>query len=62
MNNPLLTEIPYPGSANALKQGCICPVMDNCHGQGINGKGTLFWMNADCPLHGIKPLERKMRD
>jgi len=41
---------PNPGSDEAVAQGCACPVMDNCKGQGI-GAG-LFWINQECPLHG----------
>jgi hypothetical protein len=60
--------IPYPGSDEALKQGCRCPVLDNCHGKGIpkcdcpplfwpeEGVdpviGPTFWVNDDCPMHG----------
>lgn len=48
-----------PGSEEALKKGCTCPVMDNRHGRGIpsgpispNGPSvTLYWMSEDCPLH-----------
>lgn len=35
---------------------CKCPVFDNGCGKGsgmTDEKGEpLFWMNADCPLHG----------
>lgn len=40
-----------PGSDEALDNGCLCPVLDNGHGKKRDG---LFWMNADCPLHGVK--------
>jgi len=39
-----------PGSPEAIKAGCLCPVLDNYHGLGL-GDGK-FWINADCPLHG----------
>ena len=44
---------PNPGSDEAIKQGCTCVVMDNCHGWGtlLYGKGT-FWITETCPLHG----------
>ncbi len=42
---------PNPGSPEALAQGCLCPVIDNCRGRGIGGQ---FWMNLECPLHGEK--------
>lgn len=55
---------PNPGTQEAIKSGCTCPVMDNNHGKGIPipGKdGTIqtgFWMSGDCPLHGFEdPLK-----
>ena len=47
--------IPTPGSDEAIKQGCICPVIDNGHGRGafIDEKGEpQFWIREDCSLHG----------
>ena len=42
-----------PGSDEAIKQGCTCPVMDNARGRGIMGGEELgFWITAECPLHG----------
>lgn len=46
---------PNPGSADALDQGCTCPVSDNQHGKGYAGSGGgdgIFVMALDCPLHG----------
>jgi hypothetical protein len=47
---------PKPGSDEAIKQGCACPVLDNAHGKGSgyrNDAGKpLYWVNAKCPLHG----------
>lgn len=42
-----------PGSVEAVKKGCTCPVMDNCNGKGfiVNGEQQ-FWINHECPLHG----------
>jgi hypothetical protein len=46
-------KIPNPGSNEALKQGCLCAVLDNTHGKGAyNGKPGTFWITEDCPLHG----------
>ena len=42
--------IPSPGSKEAIKVGCICPVLDNAGGKGI-GNG-LFWIDKKCPVHG----------
>lgn len=52
------TTIPNPGSDEAVEQSCICPVLDNNHGQGVDG--GYWWITRDCPLHGAK--ERKMTD
>lgn len=49
---------PNPGSPEAVKLGCKCPVLDNANGRGVplrNGKGgtiTSFWINGECQLHG----------
>lgn len=48
-----MTKIqPPPGSDEAIRKGCSCPQMDNHHGQGIDKRGKLFWLDNDCPLHG----------
>jgi hypothetical protein len=49
--------IPNPGSTEALKQGCTCPVFDNAYGAGSgfiteNG-GPTFWYTEGCPVHTI---------
>jgi hypothetical protein len=49
--------IPNPGTEEAIKQGCICPVIDNHHGRGVlMGKDPKpqFWYTADCPVHDPK--------
>jgi hypothetical protein len=49
-----------PGSKEAIAKGCKCPVMDNGYGRGayqVEGEWQ-FWINGDCPLHGIKEEER----
>ena len=46
------TTIPNPGGDEANEQGCICPVLDNNHGQGADG--GYWWITRDCPLHGAK--------
>ena len=42
---------PNPGSDEAIRQGCICPVLDNRHGKGAFdfGDGN-FWITEGCPL------------
>jgi hypothetical protein len=44
---------PNPGSPEAGKLGCKCPVLDNGHGKGsyMGGPGT-FIISGDCQLHG----------
>lgn len=36
-----------PGSPDAVKRGCKCPVMDN-----EEMPDDLKWVNGDCPIHG----------
>ena len=45
---------PPPGSDEANALGCTCPTLDNNHGRGAyeDSNGPLYWINADCPLHG----------
>jgi hypothetical protein len=46
-----------PGSDDAVRHGCTCPVLDNNHGRGIVGGygGTkfrpAFWINGNCEYH-----------
>jgi len=49
-------QVPNPGSDKAIKKGCKCAVLDNCHGKGFPYDGTYpcFWVASDCPLHTIK--------
>jgi hypothetical protein len=48
-----MSTTPNPGSDEAIKLGCTCPVEDNYHGDGIpSSVGPLFWMVNDCPVHG----------
>ena len=49
-----------PGSDEAIKAGCRCPVLDNEHGAGYMGGvtdketgETIFVTRGDCPLHGM---------
>lgn len=44
-----------PGSDEAIKQGCLCPVIDNHRGYGYMGQKDIFIMDTSCPLHnGVK--------
>ena len=46
-------HIPTPGSDEAIKLGCTCPVLDNAHGKGFFWDNELcFVYSVDCPIHG----------
>lgn len=42
---------PNPGTNEAIKSGCTCPIMDNGHGKGYMGQKGVFVYNLNCPLH-----------
>lgn len=42
--------VPNPGSDEAVRQGCSCPVLDNARGLGWLGSGQ-FWISLGCPVH-----------
>jgi len=49
-----MNDKPNPGSDEAIKQGCSCPIIDNDYGVGFTFKGDrMFWMSGDCKLHGF---------
>ena len=51
------SDLPNPGSKEAIEQGCKCPVIDNNRGAGIpdaDGKVNFFWYSSDCELHCSK--------
>ena len=51
----VVTDPPSPGSAEAVKAGCTCPVLDNHHGTGMPyPDGPRFWITAGCPVHDPK--------
>lgn len=59
-------SLPNPGSDDALKLGCQCPVLDNGHGKDdfapyyAEDGSPGFWMTPECPIHGelIRSAER----
>ena len=56
------TKQPNPGSDAALEAGCECPILDNHHGKGCGRDkdgNPLFWVSADCPIHGRKNENNK---
>lgn len=50
---------PNPGSDEAKKKGCLCPVLDNSHGKGYLGMKGTFVISGGCPLHGKGAKEAK---
>jgi hypothetical protein len=42
---------PNPGSNDALKIGCLCPVLDNAHGKGYMCMEGVFVYREGCPVH-----------
>lgn len=42
---------PNPGSDEAIKQGCTCPVLDNGRGNPELGRIRGFWIVDGCPVH-----------
>lgn len=53
-----MTMIPAPGSPEAVAKGCTCPIADNHHGRGPQGKGGPYWINENCPLHSLSAKQR----
>lgn len=55
---PSTSAIPNPGSDEARRMGCQCPVIDNGHGRGwmggiknkVTGE-TIFIYSVGCPVH-----------
>ena len=51
-------QTPNPGSEEAIKMGCKCPVMDNGHGGGVyidlETMEPVFWISESCPVHFTK--------
>jgi hypothetical protein len=52
MDNHTNKKIPNPGTEEAQKLGCKCPMIDNHFGKGVRIKGKIvFWYNGDCKPH-----------
>jgi len=58
------TQIPNPGSKEAIDLGCLCAVVDNHYGKGYwpgvkdeNGE-QLFCITQGCPLHDKSGLTK----
>jgi hypothetical protein len=53
-----MSDTPNPGSTEAVKRGCKCPVIDNRYGKGVRDDREEFWINGGCPLHGFDAEDR----
>ncbi len=51
---------PNPGSKQAIKQGCICAVLDNCRGADWFGKAHGFYVTVGCPIHDPEIKKEKV--
>lgn len=51
-----LKKVPNPGSYEAGRLGCTCPVIDNARGMGFRGQPGVFVTVHGCPLHWPKEL------
>jgi hypothetical protein len=50
-------QAPNPGSPEAAKAGCTCPVFDNRNGRGYWTDGV-FVIRDNCPLHGTEARDK----
>lgn len=57
MSDPTTPERPHPGSAAAIDDGCVCPVLDNNHGRAAPWPPDGWWTRTDCPLHGQENVD-----
>lgn len=46
-----MNDKPRPGSDEAVKDGCSCPISDNASGRGYLGLGIDWIVSGDCSLH-----------
>lgn len=46
-----MSALPNPGSDEAVKQGCTCPVVDNNRGLVPPVPPHNWWISEDCPMH-----------
>ena len=50
----LNAKYPWPGSENALSEGCKCPVVENDFGEFDRDDG--YWVDDSCAIHGVQPV------
>lgn len=46
-------RLPNPGSHHAMKNGCLCPMIENQFGLGddLSGRSVHWIINPDCIIH-----------
>lgn len=52
---------PAPGTPEAIRLGCTCPVIDNRYGAGMyktKDGMTVYVYNSDCIVHGLGKKEK----
>jgi len=55
-----MTTTPSPGSQEAKKLGCTCPVLDNNCGRGFGYPTPMYWIDNNCPIHGDKGWRKEI--
>lgn len=57
-----MSETTNPGSPEAKRLGCTCPVLDNAYGEGAVVDGQInkeaFYIDPDCSIHVNSELLR----
>lgn len=51
-----------PGSVEAVFNGCTCPILDNCHGEGYHGQAGVFIYTSKCPVHDEERIAKFVAD
>lgn len=54
MSSPKAYTIFTPGAPRAEQNGCLCDVIANAHGAGVDQRTgePVYAINVDCPIHG----------
>jgi len=53
-----MDETPDPGTEEAAKLGCTCPIIDNHYGAGYHGEAGVYMYSGDCPIHHLPDPSR----
>jgi len=46
-----MADRPNPGSSEAAAAGCLCPTVENNHGQSAPFDSGEWWIIDGCPVH-----------